>query len=57
MWVWKLLTVVSGTYVFLGLWVNSLVTASANWKLLALALVFYVLNLFLLWYARSKPWC
>ena len=56
MWVWKLLTFMSGTYVFLGLWVNGVATASENWKLLALALVICVLNLSLLGYARSKPW-
>ena len=56
MWLWQLLTFVSGTYVFLGLWVNSVATASGNWRLLVLMLVIYVLNLFLLGYARSKPW-
>ena len=56
MWLWKLLTFLSGAYVFLGLWVSSVASVSANWKLLALALVIYVLNLLLLGYVRRKPW-
>ena len=56
MWLCQLLTFVSGTYVFLGLWVNSVATASGNWRLLVLVLVIYVLNLFLLGYVRRKPW-
>ncbi len=53
---WMVITFFCGAYVFLGLFVMSVVTATGNWVLISLALVAYVLNCLLLSYARKKPW-
>ena len=56
MWVWQVLTIVSGFYLLIGLAVCAIATASGNSTLLGSAIAIYILNMVLYGAVIGKPW-